>query len=376
MTAATKDIKTVAYGGEDCPTPVLYSFPVAANTIIYAGTMVATNAAGYAVPASASAALKLWGRAERTIDNRTSNVPFGAAGDLSVEVKPGVFFFVATGSITIADRGALLFAPDDNTVSKLDGAGTYPIAGYMVDLGRTGTPEAGKVAVAVGMARPESLNPSDSASAFKARGVVTVIAAHTASGGVLTGNANGALGTQDGLTPLANQVFLLPAGLANVTAADAGPYIVTTVGDGSTPFVLTRPSWWGHGSVIQQGAVIEIGGEGTLYKGTSFKTFVASGQIVGTNNPVLRPDLVCQEITLTTGNSPAITNVAIHSATKTQFAFNRTTPTGTANTIEYNAVSITPGDLGTASVVLQAQVAAGTVNAADGSVGNFSIQNW
>lgn len=377
MTAATKDVKTVSYGGEDSPLPQLYSFPVAANTIIYGGTFVATNASGYAVPGAATSSLVLWGRAERQVDNRTSNVPFGVAGDLSVEVKPGVFFFAASGSITIADRGTYLYVVDDNTVSKDSAGGVRPIAGWMLTVGDSGTPESGKIAVAVGMARPDAVNPllGGGSTAFKARGVATSIAAYTAAAGVLTANANGALGAQDGLTYVANQQIVIPAGLANVTAADAGPYVVTQVGTASLPFIFTRPAWWGHGSTIQQGAEIQIGGEGTLYGGSDWKSFVGVGQIVGTNDPLLYPNEITQEIVLVAGVA-AVTNVPIRSATKTQFTFSRTTENTTAATIQYNPVSIVAGALGTATVTCEAQIAAGTLNNADISTGNFGIHNW
>jgi len=56
-------------------------------------------------------------------------------------------------------------------------------------------------------------------------------------GATLTGNSNGALAAQDGQTPAANDLILVKnqaSGLQN------GLYVVTTVGTGSVPFVLTR----------------------------------------------------------------------------------------------------------------------------------------
>ena len=61
MTALAQDRITNQYGTPDSVEPLLLSFPVAAATTIYGGSLVATNAAGYAVPASASNALKIWG---------------------------------------------------------------------------------------------------------------------------------------------------------------------------------------------------------------------------------------------------------------------------------------------------------------------------
>ena len=56
-------------------------------------------------------------------------------------------------------------------------------------------------------------------------------------GATLTGNANGALAAQDGITLVANECLLV----ANeATGANNGLYIVTQVGDGSNPYILTR----------------------------------------------------------------------------------------------------------------------------------------
>lgn len=379
MTAASKDVKTVAYGGEDSPLPTLYSFPVAANTIIYAGTMVATNASGYAVPASASAALRLWGRAERTVDNRTSNVPYGAAADLSVTVKPGVFFFAAGGAVTIANRGSYVYAPDDNTVSILDGGGTYPVAGFVIDVGVSGTPEAGKIAVAVGMARPEGLAGSE-ASAYTARAVVTTIAAYDNTGtATLTGTANGALGTQDGVSTLAvNDVIVLPRGVTNVQTADVGPWQIVALGGASAKYSLTRPAWWRHANTVLQGAVIEIGGEGTLFGGCSFKSFAAPSQVVGTNDPVLWPDVVTQAVTLASGTlAVALTTIPVRSATKTAIVITSNPATAPhANTRVWRVSALTPGNIGTGSIQVVAESAPGTTNASDAGQYNITVINW
>jgi hypothetical protein len=56
-------------------------------------------------------------------------------------------------------------------------------------------------------------------------------------GATLTGNANGALATQDGQTPAAGDLILVKN---QATAAQNGLYTVTTLGTGGTPFVLTR----------------------------------------------------------------------------------------------------------------------------------------
>jgi hypothetical protein len=82
MAAATAPINTDERPGNFlCP-------PVAAATTIYAGTAVALNSAGSAVPASVTAGLTVIGRAEETVDNSA-----GSAGDLKINVKRGIFRF-------------------------------------------------------------------------------------------------------------------------------------------------------------------------------------------------------------------------------------------------------------------------------------------
>jgi len=95
--------------------------PVAAATKIFCGAGVCVNAAGYAVPASDTAALITWGRAEAQVDNT-----LGAAGDLYIEVSKGVFAFDASG-LAQANIGDPVTWVDDHTVG-LAAATTNDIA--------------------------------------------------------------------------------------------------------------------------------------------------------------------------------------------------------------------------------------------------------
>lgn len=65
--------------------------------------------------------------------------------------------------------------------------------------------------------------------------------AYSVSGGgtTLVGNANGAFPTVNGVPAALNQTYLLQHG---ASAVDNGLYQLTTLGDGSTPYVLTRLS--------------------------------------------------------------------------------------------------------------------------------------
>jgi len=97
-------------------------------------------------------------------------------------------------------------------------------------------------------------------------------------GATLTANANGALAAQDGVTLIVNDRLLVKnqaAGLQN------GLYKVTQVGDGGTPFILTR--------VVDSDEAAEISGgmfafieEGTLYADTGWVCTVDGAVTMGT----------------------------------------------------------------------------------------------
>lgn len=98
------------------------SYPVAASTTIYKGSIVAINAAGNAVPAGA-AGLQTVGIALAHVDNSA-----GAAAALSVEVQEEVGLFVNGSSFTKADVGKKASASDDQTIS------TYSTSSSTVNL--------------------------------------------------------------------------------------------------------------------------------------------------------------------------------------------------------------------------------------------------
>lgn len=90
------------------------NYPLAAATIIYLGTMVALNADGNAVPASDTAALRVVGLAEATVDNAA-----GAAGDLTIDVKRGTFKMEnsAAQPLVAASKDKLCYVEDDQIVA-------------------------------------------------------------------------------------------------------------------------------------------------------------------------------------------------------------------------------------------------------------------
>ncbi len=92
------------------------SLPIAAQTKIWAGELIAVTAAGLATFAQDTAGLLVVGRAEETVDNTADQ----AGGALSVKVKIGVFQYVnaAAGGFTAASQpGTWAYVSDDQTVA-------------------------------------------------------------------------------------------------------------------------------------------------------------------------------------------------------------------------------------------------------------------
>lgn len=360
MTALAKDAKTDQFG--ETPFPTLLSFLVAAATTIFGGGMVATNAAGNAVPASASTALKVWGVCAKQIANS------GAAGVEKVAVQPGAFYMANSAgadAIVAANVGQLCYVADDATVALTDGAGLRPAAGVILNV-RTD----GKVAVQLGVASLyDDGSAQDNTSAFKARGV---------SVGGNQANLAAFTVANNGITYVAGDVVILPQ---QTTALQNGPYVIGTVGGGTAP--LTRPSWWPVGGPIVPGAVIEVGTEGTLLSGSSWKALCAKGLIIGTDDPILYPRVVkCLATlvagTVTLGSTQALYLFSTNSA-KAGISITRNTPvTPTLTVGGYQAAvaNRTAGVSGTAAAIIIACVGAGTINVDDASTLDVCVTNW
>lgn len=97
----------------------------------------------------------------------------------------------------------------------------------------------------------------------------------TTAGGTITGNANGALSI-DGVTPSVADRILVK----NETSGNApynGIYVVTTVGDGSTAYVLTRSTDANTSAEVTSGMFVFIE-EGSTNDNT--------GWVLTTNNPI------------------------------------------------------------------------------------------
>ncbi len=105
-------------------TPARGTYPIAANTRIFKGSLVAINSSGQAIPATTAAggAVKIVGVSSATYDNRNGSELGGLAAAVDVEVTFGVFGF-KTSTIAADDIGTVAYALDDQTVELTDGGG-------------------------------------------------------------------------------------------------------------------------------------------------------------------------------------------------------------------------------------------------------------
>lgn len=126
MAALTQDRNTLRRDA------VQFEFPVAANTVLYAGSIGCINSSGLAVPGAATATLKAIGRIEERADNTG-----GAAGAIRAKFRRGCYCFAnssAADLIAVADIGATCYVVDDQTVAKTNGSDARPVAGIIRDV--------------------------------------------------------------------------------------------------------------------------------------------------------------------------------------------------------------------------------------------------
>lgn len=109
MSAATAAILTPERLG------TVVNVPLAADAVIYQGTLVCLDSSGNAVPAADTAALRVIGVAQADADNTD-----GDAGDVTLNVKRGVFGFANSGDAAVDadDKGKLCVVEDDSTVAE------------------------------------------------------------------------------------------------------------------------------------------------------------------------------------------------------------------------------------------------------------------
>lgn len=370
MADLTRGYKGSGFG----PTVLGNSVKLEASATVYGLCMVFVNAAGYAVGSVSAATVACYcaGVAERDVTNGTTQ------GAVSVNLHDLYYLDNdTTNAITVADLNrTFCYAVDNHTVGRSSVGGSLLLAGVPVAIDA-----AGKVAVrfnttgalAPAFAESPYLGATQSQD-FTAHVVATSIAALTFTGGTFSADANGAIATNDGIAVgasglAAGDVIIFPTGTITtgvVSAANSGPWVLTAVGGASAKFTGIRPDWWRHGSNMTQRPIRVAAG--TLFGGTDWKAYAdtlvgGTPLVVGTGDPKFRPIQVTQTVTLSS-SAATITNVPIHSATRSNVhaALGAVGGTTTA-TIGYGIiVAPTPGDLGTASTVVNAIASGGTKN--------------
>lgn len=130
--ALTKNRNTPVLGAGGVP--VNTNYPVATGVVIYPGALVAKNATGYLVPASADNTLICVGTAA-PVDGLPIDNSAGSNGAVSCPVIQGVARYANSNAMTLAAVGGLCYAVDDESVSTSNSGGSRPIAGtvYLVD---------------------------------------------------------------------------------------------------------------------------------------------------------------------------------------------------------------------------------------------------
>lgn len=114
----------------------IIAVPVAAATKIFAGSIVAANATGYATKGAVATTLTYLGRADESVDNTG-----GADGAKTIQVRRGKAFKwknSGTDAVTQAELGKTCYIADDETVSKTNGTNTQSAAGTVIGIDSDG----------------------------------------------------------------------------------------------------------------------------------------------------------------------------------------------------------------------------------------------
>lgn len=125
MAALTADRNTPKMSAEQLGVPM-------AAVKIFAGSLVAANASGFATPGATATTLTYLGRAAETVDNTG-----GVAGAKLIRVdRKEAYKFANLGAdmVTQADLGKSCYIVDDQTVAKTSGGATRSLAGKVVGI--------------------------------------------------------------------------------------------------------------------------------------------------------------------------------------------------------------------------------------------------
>jgi len=308
------------------------------------------------------------------IDDNTS----GTAGQLTTMVTPGTWKLKngsSTDAVLVTDIGGDCFALDDNSVARTDKGGTLSRVGKII-----GIDTDGQVMVNIGIAQASSASGTTLNNVGYHAPVRAIYGSNfvgTEVSGVLTATSNGAQAAIDGVTLAVGDRVLLAA---QTTAAANGIYVVTSLGSAGTKAVFTRAADAPFGALIVAGERVSVS-EGTQYSGSEWTARVTGNtNVFGTNDAKFYPAIFKKTVTLVAGaytfGSADLFFLFATGANGSIVSITRNTAnTSTATTGGYAAITKTAGVSGTGALVINAQVAAGTINNADISTVDVIVVN-
>lgn len=367
MTALAQDRVTSTAGR----IPTRGSYGIKANVLQYKDSIVCLDSAGRAMPGGliAAGALKAVGKASSQYDNRTTSPTLSGLADATdVETEYGIFEWANSAggdAITSANVGQPCYVVDDQTVALTDGGGTRCLAGIITEV-RSSLPWVLMGPDVAGLLAQDVAAPA--VSTFRARNVVN---GNVASLAAYTVASNASV--NDAVLNVAGDIVLL---VAQTTPAENGLYLVGTVGAGTAP--LTRLSTMASGLVFLADAFDVAVSEGTVF--THTRWYNSAAGTIATDSPAFFPRQVTISQALVAGTM-TITSIPVRSVTKSRFGITRriantsTLTVGGYCTTVGGANGVTAGALGTASVIIEATVAAGTINNADISTLEITVFN-
>ena len=222
-----------------------------ANKVFYNGAMVAVDSSGYLVPAAATAGLRVAGCCD--LGNKDKVDTTGTSdGDIMITVLAGVFpqhIGTSTDAVNQADVLNDVYVLDDNTISRLPGAGR-PVAGQLIAV-------VGSLAwVGIGFSLPHPKNSEGAGTAYQGKGTVEAVAAagplsvnteittlavtgttaYTLANGLFIGQRKTVVVISGASTPAGTITPATPSGFATVSA-------LGTVGD-SVEFIWAGTGAW------------------------------------------------------------------------------------------------------------------------------------
>jgi hypothetical protein len=191
--------------------------------------------------------------------------------------------------------------------------------------------------------------------------------------------ADGAL--NDNVLGVEDDVIAL---VAQTTVTQNGIYRVGVVASGTAP--LTRISSAPTGATLHNGVTFEVGPEGAIYKLSTWKatSTVSGGWTVGSHDPKFYPRSYRQTVTLASGTytigagSTATPDEPFFLLAGSTVNMAHNTSGGTLGTAKYAAptASRVVGAPGTAKIVINSLVDAGTVQTSDTSTVDVTVHLW